>query len=331
MSESKFVPSKLVFVFVTGIFIAMMAFVFGMAGSAQAATTDSNQWVRVLRNYTDYVEVGDYYYYFTHPDQGGKYKIYREHKETGKVTKLQTVKNPEGNDVSVFTNGKRLLWTYQKNGTMVCSKAIGSSKVKTVVNLKKFKKWNSQDWVLGNYVYGNFYYYSKYHTLGDKTVWKVYRANVKTGKQKAIKSGWTIAETLDFCSGRYLPFVSKSGMVKIFDTKTKKMRKLGKHVFGLTLVDKKWYFDYCTKPYSTAKKAHKIKSKAVTGKGKVKTVASFKSKYTADSIMEITSEHVIFLGGNSDYAKEYIFAKKKFKTRKDMDVWYFVAKYSNSN
>ena len=46
--------------------------------------TDPNQWVRVLRDYTGSVEIGNYYYYFSKKVNGSTYKVYRGEKESYK-------------------------------------------------------------------------------------------------------------------------------------------------------------------------------------------------------------------------------------------------------
>ncbi len=293
---------------------------------------DSNNWIRIKRDWADTVEVGDYYFYYVNPNTGGDedkpWKIYRENIETGK-RKLILKYKTKGSFPEFYTNGEKLLYVDYDLGTFVKVKDLKTGKTKKIVNLKKFKTWKSTDSFLYCHLYGNYLYYSKYRGLSTN-IWKLYRVNIKTGKQTTIKSGYIMNGSYDpeDCSGRYFLIKDKKGNIKIYDTKKKKIVKTigGKAIRKVINEDGYWYYLTCSKPNAKTK-SYKVMKIAENGKGKAKKIAAFKTKYHYDNVVGFTTDSLFFLK-EEDYSMEYNFAKKKMIKRKDQDVWYYI---TNSN
>ena len=285
--------------------------------------TDPNQWVRVLRDYTDSVEIGNYYYYFSKNVNGSTYKVYRGEKESYKEKLILKFKSDSAT-TAIYTDGKRLIYTTYNGGDIVKCKNLRSGKTKTILSLKKFRTKNSTDSIGMLFLYGNNLYYSKYRGLG-KQIYKLYRVNINTGKQKTLKKKVQLTWTNDYyASGRFFPYQNKKGAVKIYDTKTGKSKSLSSGVKYIVHEDGYWYFLKCKKKKGS-KRTFTVYRKADSGVGSAKKICTFKAKYTPDDIMEMNHASVTFFGSGK-YSKEYNFKKKKLITRKDKDMWYYVNK-----
>ncbi len=295
------------------------------------APWDSNNWIRIKRDWADTVEVGDYYFYYENKNNGGDYdkpiKVYRENIDTGKRELLLKYK-VKGSFPEFYTNGKKLVYIDYDLGSIAKVKDLKTKKTKTIVNLRKFRTSKSTDSFLYVHFYGNNLYYSKYRGLST-TIWKLYRVNINTGKQSTIKSGYRMNGTddMEFAGGRYFLIRDKKGNLKVYDTKKKTIKTIGnKSIRKIINTDGYWYYLTCSKPNAKTK-SYKVMRIAENGKGSAKKIAAFKTKYHYDDVVGFTSERIFFLKDES-YSMEYNFAKKKMIKRKDQDVWYYIGNYS---
>ena len=324
MRTGKFrvVAFVLVFLLLCPLLTAQNAFA-DEAEETAAQQSDPNQWAQVLRDYTDSVEIGDYYYYFSKKVNGSTYKVYRGEKESYKEKLILKLKS-DSPMTAFYTDGKRLLYSYYDHGTVVKCKNLTTKKTRTVLSLKKFRTKKSTDTVGMMFLYGNNLYYSKYRGLG-KQIYKMSRVNINTGKQKTLKKKVQLTWTNDYyASGRYFPYQNKKGAVKIYDTKTGKSKSLASGIKYIIHEDGFWYYLKCKKT-KASKKTYTVYRKNENGSGSTKKICTFKAKYHPDEIIEMDSKSVTFFGSGK-YAKEYNIKKKKMITRKDKDMWYFVNK-----
>ncbi|MBR6472348.1 MAG: hypothetical protein IKS99_01290 [Firmicutes bacterium] len=285
---------------------------------------DTNNWVRIARDYTDYVQVGKYYYYYTNDPSGNLYKVYRWDPEKDKDKLLLKIK--VNNWPEFYTNGEKLIYSQYKGGTIIKCKDIKTSKVKTILDLTKFKTSKSTDSTLFVHLYGKYLYYSKYRGLSTN-IYKVYKVNINTGKQTVIKKGYVTEGAIEpyIVSGRYFIMTNKSGTRYIYDIKKKSLKKLAdKTLRRYTKIDGYWYYVTCSNP-SASTKTFKVWKRVENGSKKAKRIAKFTAKYTYDDLMELTDKGAVFLV-NDNYSKEYSYSKKKFIKRKDKDVWYYINK-----
>ena len=293
----------------------------GTEETAAAVAWDSNNWVRILRDYTDYTQVGEYYYYFTKKPNTQVYHIYREKVGGGKSKEILKFKSYDTSDF--YTNGRKLIYTDDKNGTTIKCKDLSTGKTRTLVNLTKYRTSRSTDTTIYIHIYGNYLYYSKYRGLSTN-IYKLYRVNVNTGKESVVKSGYINCFPIErsVVSGRYFMVEKKNGTKYVFNTKKKSLKKVGgKSIRAYTKINGYWYYVTCSR--SGSKTKFKVYRKKETGKGKAKCLASFSAKFTGDDIMEITDRGIFFMAGEK-LSKEYRYAKKKFINHKEMDVWYYV-------
>lgn len=291
------------------------------AGTTAGSTWNSNNWIRVLRDYADYTRVGNFYYYFTRKPGNQTYHVYRENVETGKRKEILKFKSYDSS--SFYTNGKKLIYTDDKNGTTIKCKDLTTSKTKTIVNLTKYRTSRSIDSAAFIHIYGKYLYYSKYRGLSTN-IYKLYRVNINTGKESVVKSGYIGGnpQELSVVSGSYFLVAKKNGAKYVFNTKKKSVKKLGgSSIRNFNKINGYWYYVASSKAGSKTK--YKVYRKKETGKGKAKCLASFTAKYTTDDLMMLTDKGVFFMDGEKR-SKEYNYAKKKFVTHKEMDVWYYI-------
>ncbi len=282
---------------------------------------ESNNWVRILRD--EYTDCGRYSYYYDTPSvNSSTYRIRREDNKTGKTKLL--LKYKANHFPEYYTNGEKLVYLDYKLGSIIKVKDIKTGKTKKILDLTKFKTWKSTDTVLKMYLYGDYVYYTKYRGL-NTIIYDFYKVNIKTGKQKLIKKGYSMVGTKDeaFAGSRYIPLRDKKKNLYIYDVKKSKFKKLGsKAIREINYIDGYWYYVNCAKPSAKTKKYIIYKRVASLAK-KAKKVASFSCKYTTDDLMGFTNKSAFFMHSDK-YSMEYRYAKKKFIKRKEMDVWYYI-------
>ena len=293
----------------------------GSAAGTTVSTWNSSDWVRILRDYAEYTQVGNYYYYFTREPGNQTYHVYREDVGTGQRKEILKFKSYDSS--SFYTNGKKLIYTDEKNGTTIKCKDLTTSKTKTIVNLTKYRTSRSTDTAAFIHIYGKYLYYSKYRGLSTN-IYKLYRVNINTGKESVVKSGYIGGNPKEesIASGKYFLVAKKNGAKYVFNTKKKSVKKIGgSSIRSFNKINGYWYYVTCSK--SGSKTKFKVYRKKETGKGKAKLLASFKAKFTEDDLMMLTDQGVFFMDGEKR-SKEYRYAKKKFINHKEMDVWYYI-------
>lgn len=298
------------------------------AAASASTTWDTKEWVRIPRiGYGD-VQIGKYYYYYENTVNTSTYRVYRENVNTGARKRILLIKSSSGVGPEFYTNGEKLIYVYNDLGTMIKCKNLSTSKISTIVNLRKFKTSKSTDTHLYIHIYGNFLYYSKYRGLST-TIWNLYKVNINTGKSYIIKKNLVILSPLDhsYVSGRYFLVQDKSKNVKVLDTKDKSVRKLsGKYCKAANAIDDYWY--YVTSSKSGSTRNYNVWRKKISGAGTAKKIAGFKKNYPTDQIIELTAKGLFFFRDSSGegYTMEYVFAKKKLVKLASRDVWYYINK-----
>lgn len=299
------------------------------AETNDGAEWNTNEWARLPRDgYGDTVQIGKYYYYYELDNDTYIYRAYRENVNTGKRKLLVKVQYKYASTPEFYTNGEKLIYSYDRLGTIIKCKNLSTSKTHTVVNLRKYRTSKSTDTHLYIHIYGKYLYYSKYRGL-DTTIWKLYKVNINTGKSSIIRKNVVITNPLDQTnvSGRYFLVRDKYRNLRVYDTKDKKLRKLsGKYCKCATPINGYWY--YVTSAKSGSTRVYRVWRKKLSGAGTAKRIAYFKKSYKPDTILELTDKGLFFLRESDDatYTMEYRFAKKKFIKHKDQDVWYYIGK-----
>ena len=101
------------------LFSAVFCLLFTRSLSAAETATEnkkstekasSAEWYRVLRNNTEYIQVGDNYFYYTSDE---KYTVYQQPVNGGKTRKIVSFKNSVATP-EIYTNGEKIVYVYTR-------------------------------------------------------------------------------------------------------------------------------------------------------------------------------------------------------------------------
>ncbi|HCT92919.1 MAG TPA: hypothetical protein DF613_16285 [Lachnospiraceae bacterium] len=286
-------------------------------------THAASEWVRIPWG----INVGDYasvraggYYFWCNQEQtgpGGRYTIYRaktEDYENGE--RVYTFK--ENLRLDIYTNGEKffMMDEVEKKGRMYAwmgmTNVEGSGKIKVLMN-KRDRTINYPVF------YGDTLYfaYNEFSVIDGayegNTKYTTYAMKIGEKAVKKVLKGYVPIKT----QGRYLIVQSDkgSGVYSVYDTKTRKTRKLASQVASNSLLittDKYFYYAVEKQAMYDKKYTYNFYRKKLNGSGKAKKLGRLELK-----------RYPFFYGINDKcvvYDMEYKKYEYNFKTRKTKKI-----------
>lgn len=291
--------------------------------SDKKSVTTKELWIPVTSDYAAscaFTLNGYRFEYNNPPNPDGSfssnYYFYRHGVEEGKnYKKLCKVKN---NDLlpDAFTNGEKIIYNcFTEEGSIVYIMNMDGSSKKKLADMTKYKTWKSIDRIYKMFVYKGNLYYSKYRGL-DEMQYKIYKVNIATGNETVVARAYRLGEPCRYmdCKSQYFPAIRSNGDVYIYNIANKSSKKIGGKSTDAYAIDGEYLYSVShTKDGSSYK--YTVKKRKQNGAA-IKTVATFKTKLVPDTILDVSSKHVVFFNPEvfwGDY-KEYVFSKKKMRT-----------------